>query len=56
MIQQFISLNFSRNEVLPRASTCTFNLFLPLECTGKESFKQMMNMALNIESDGLGDF
>ena len=54
--EQFISLDFSPNEVLPRASACTLNLCLPLKCAGEEEFKQMMNMALNFESEGFGDF
>ena len=54
--KQFISLDFSPNEVFPRASACTLNLCLPLKCAGEEEFKQMMNMALNFESEGFGDF
>ena len=42
--EQFISICFSPSEVLPRASACTFNLFLPLNCSGEEEFKQMMNI------------
>ena len=52
----FTSLDFSPNEALHRASAGTFNLFLPLKCTGEEEFKQIMNMALNFESKGFGDF
>ena len=44
--EQFISLDFLPNEILPRASACTFYLFLPLKCTGEEELKQMMNMAV----------
>ena len=39
--EQFVSLDFSPDEILPRASTCTFNLFLILKCAKKEEFKQM---------------
>ena len=36
--ERFFSLDISPNEVLPRASAYTFNLFLPLKCTGEEKF------------------
>ena len=54
--EQFTSLDFSSNKVLLRPSACTFNLFLPLKCTGEEEFKEMINMALNVESEVFEDF
>ena len=36
--QFFFFLDFSPNEILPRVSACTFNLFLPLKFTAKEKF------------------
>ena len=37
--EQFISLNYSPNEVLPRAPACRFNLFLRMKCTGEEELR-----------------
>ena len=37
--EQFISLNYSPNEVLPRAPACRFNLFLRMKCTREEELR-----------------
>ena len=47
---KIITLDFLQDEVLPRASACTFHLMLPLKCANEQDFVAMMKVALNSAS------
>ena len=53
---KIITLNFLQDEVLPRASACTFHLMLPLRCAHEKDFVAMMKVALNCECQGFAEF
>ena len=51
-----IILDFLQDEVLPRASACTFNLILPLKCANEQDFVAMMKFALTCECQEFAEF
>ena len=53
---KIITLDFLQDEVLPRASACTFHLMLPLKCANEQDFAAMIKVALNCECEGFTEF